>query len=177
MLETESLMLRPFRPEDASDLYAYLSCPAVYRYEPGEPVSPREAERIALQRSKTSDYWAAELKAEIRVVGHVSLMKIDPPERLTWELGFIFNPAYQRKGYATEATRAMVAYGFRQLSAHRIIAHCNPANIASWRVLEKTGLTKEGHFRKDVYFRKHSDGRPKWSDTYEYAVLESDQWV
>ena len=54
------------------------------------------------------------------------------------------------------------------------MAHCNPENIASWRVLEKIGMRREGHFQKNVFFKVQADGSPVWIETYEYAILKDD---
>ena len=93
---------------------------------------------------------------------------------LTWEIGFIFNPSFQNQGYATEASRALINYAFRELGAHRVVGFCSRENTASWRVLEKCGMTREGLRRKNAFFRKDKDGRPVWQDSYQYAVLEED---
>jgi len=55
---------------------------------------------------------------------------------------------------------------------HRVIAQCNPANIASWRVLEKIGFVREGHLRMNIFSRCDGDGRPLWQDTLEYGLLD-----
>jgi RimJ/RimL family protein N-acetyltransferase len=174
MIHTDRLILRRFRPGDAADLYEYLSDPTAYRFEPGEPVTFEGAQRLVQQRSEGEGYWAAELKGVERVIGHVYLAQIEPAEVMTWELGYIFNPLIQRRGYATEATIALVRYAFVELEAHRIVAHCNPENTASWRVLQKAGFTLEGRLRQNVFFRRDSQGRPLWTDTLEYAILFSD---
>ena len=57
------------------------------------------------------------------------------------------------------------------MGAHRVIAQCNPANIASWRVLEEIGFVREGHLRRNIFFRVDGDGRPLWQDTFEYGLL------
>ena len=108
------------------------------------------------------------------MVGHLYFQQIEPKAFLTGELGYIFNTAFQNKGYATEAAFGLIQYGFEQLGIHRVIAHCNPENIPSWRVLEKIGMKREGCFRKNVFFRTTPEGSPIWTDTYEYAILKED---
>ena len=56
-----------------------------------------------------------------------------------------------------------------KLGLHRIFATCDTGNEASSRVLEKTGMRREAHFRQDNMIRG------KWRDSYLYAVLE-DEW-
>lgn len=85
------------------------------------------------------------------------------------EIGYILGVPYWNKGYITEASRAVVQFGFESLNMHRIYATDIIAeNIASQRVLEKIGFRREGYFRHTQYFK----GR--WWDTYLYAMLESE---
>jgi ribosomal-protein-alanine N-acetyltransferase len=175
MLSTERLIIRPFLESDYIDLYEYLSLEETYRYEPGEPVSLEEARKLASERARGTNFWAATLKDKVnKLIGHVSFIQTEPKFFLTWEIGFIFNPAFQSKGYATEASRALIAYAFTKLGAHRVVGYCNPENIPSWKVLEKCGMTREALRRKDAFFRKDKDGQPIWFDSYEYAILAED---
>jgi RimJ/RimL family protein N-acetyltransferase len=68
------------------------------------------------------------------------------------ELGYWIGVPYWRKGYATEAARAMLEYGFANLGLHRIHAHYFAENTASGRVLEKIGMRAEGRLRN--HFQK-----------------------
>jgi ribosomal-protein-alanine N-acetyltransferase len=171
-IETDRLIVRPFRPDDWQDLFAYLSLPEIYEFEPGGPVDAEQARALADDRSRGSAFWAVELRAERRMVGHLYFQQIEPAELRTYEVGYIFNPRYQRHGYATEAARALVGHAFAAIGVHRVIAQCNPANIASWRVLEKIGFVREGHLRMNIFFRCDGDGRPLWQDTFEYGLLD-----
>ncbi len=175
MLTTERLIVRPFMGSDYQDLHEYLSLEEIYRFEPGEPISLEEARRLCLERSEGTDFWAVTLKDGVKkLIGHISFIQAEPKFFNTWELGFIFNPAYQNQGYATEASRALIAYAFRKLNAHRVVGFCSPENIASCRVLEKCGMTREGLLRQNAFFRKDENGQPVWLNSYEYAILAED---
>lgn len=76
--------------------------------------------------------------------------------------------SYWGLGYASEAARAMLAFGFNEIELHRIWAQCNAENQASWRVLEKLGMRLEGRLRQDDFFK----GR--WWDDLIYAILENE---
>ncbi|OQB23383.1 MAG: hypothetical protein BWY11_01988 [Firmicutes bacterium ADurb.Bin182] len=52
---------------------------------------------------------------------------------------------------------------------------CNPQNTASWKVLERLNMRREGHLLKNVWFKKDEQGNPVWLDTYLYAILR-DEW-
>ncbi len=174
MINTSRLLIRQFQEQDYISLFEYLSNPIVYRFEPGEPISLEKARVLTVERVPKTEFWAVVLRDAQKLVGHLYFKQIDPKEFLTWELGYIFNPAFQGKGYATEAAYALIRYGFENLGIHRVIAHCNPENVASWRVLEKIGMKREGHFRKNVFFHTAPDGSPLWIDTYAYAILKED---
>jgi len=167
-------MIRPFLENDYKDLHEYLSLKETYQFEPGEPVSLEEAKKIASERAKGTDFGAVTLKDNKKLIGHVSFIQTEPKYLLTWEIGFIFNPAFRNKGYASEAARAIITHAFTKLGAHRIVGHCTPENIPSWKVLEKCGMKREGLLRKNVFFRKDKNGKPHWLDSYDYAMLAED---
>ncbi|WP_258881189.1 GNAT family N-acetyltransferase [Clostridium tagluense] len=87
------------------------------------------------------------------------------------EIGYVFNPEYYGKGYATEACKRVLKYGFEQLGAHRVIGKCNPKNTPSWRLLERLLMRMEGHFKKPAFFGKSNQGKPMWHDAYQYSIL------
>lgn len=76
------------------------------------------------------------------------------------------DPEAGGRGYGTEAARALVDVGFRELGPHRISADCDPTNAASCRVREKLGMRREGPRREYACF----DGA--WADSLIDAVLE-----
>jgi len=175
MLSTERLMIRPFLKSDYKDLHEYLSLKEIYQYEPGQPISLVESKKIAAERAKGTDFWAVTLAGSSdKLIGHISFILTLPKHLYTWEIGYIFNPAYYNKGYASEAARAVITYAFTKLGTHRVVGHCSPENIPSWKVLEKCGMKREGLLRKNVYFRKDEDGNPQWTDTFVYAILAED---
>jgi ribosomal-protein-alanine N-acetyltransferase len=174
MISTKRLVLRPFKASDATDLYEYLSDPLIYRYEPGEPISRDRSRQLAQERAGTTDFWAIRLKDSGKMIGHLYFKQIEPIELRTWELGYIVNPAYQGKGSATEAATTLLRNAFKEKNIHRVFANCNPENTASWKVLEKVGLRREGLLRKNIFFRRALHGEELWTDTYEYAILEGE---
>lgn len=169
---SDRLLVRTFRPEDGDDLHAYLSQAEVYRFEPGEPIDVAMAHGLAEQRSTGSSFLALELRVEAKVIGHLSWHLVEPAHLRTWELGFIVDPRFQRRGYASEGARAWVEHAFSTLEVHRVVARCHPDNVASQRTLERIGFVREGRFRQDVFFRTDVDGRPVWQDTLAYGLLE-----
>jgi RimJ/RimL family protein N-acetyltransferase len=182
-VETERLILRPIEVGDWPAIHRYASLPEVVRYLPHEPFTEEDASAFALRwseqarqlelaGSKHGDQWPEMLvvqhRADGRIIGHIPFERFSPKYR-TREIGWVLDPRYQGKGYATEAARAVLDLAFRQLGLHRVVATCDPRNTASYRVMEKLGMRREGHHRKDVQIRG------EWSDEYFYAILE-EEW-
>lgn len=100
-------------------------------------------------------------------VGLIAI-KIGNPKYKIGEVWYKLNPSFWGKGYATEVLKEILRIGFEELNLHRIEAGCAIDNIGSIRVLEKSGMNKEGHKRKVLPLKSG------WSDNYEYAILEED---
>jgi RimJ/RimL family protein N-acetyltransferase len=88
------------------------------------------------------------------------------PPRTEAELGYIFDPAYNGRGYATEAVTAMMAYAFDRLGMRRLTAGCFADNLASVRILEKVGMRREHHGVGQSWHAALG-----WIDGYTYAML------
>lgn len=174
MIATKRLIVRKFTEDDYQDLFEYLSLESIYEYEPGEPIDLEQAKYLSKERAETDNFYAVELATEHKMIGHLYFQQQEPKDFMTWEIGYIFNPSYCGKGYASEASNALVAYAFENFNAHRIVGYCNPNNIASCKVLENVGMTKEGTFRKKAFFRRDQEGQPLWFDGCEYALLKED---
>jgi RimJ/RimL family protein N-acetyltransferase len=172
MLETERLLIRRFKGGDWHDLHEYLSDPEVVFYEPYCIYTPEESKSEALRRAGDTDFWAVALKDGGKVIGNLFLSKQDFD---TWELGFVFNKRFQGRGYALESAAALIEHAFKKHEARRIIAMCNPDNEKSWRLLERLGLRREGHLKRNIYFKTDGKGQPVWHDTYLYGIL-ADEW-
>jgi len=173
LIKTKRLIIRNFLVNDFKDLFEYLSDIEIYKFEPGSPINIEMAKILCKERSKDNKYLAVVLKN--KVIGHIYFSQIEPKELMTWETGYIFNRKYQKNGFATESLKAVIEYGFKYLYVHKIIAHCNPKNISSWKLLERVNMKREGKLRKNIYFRKDNKGYPIWLDTYEYGILKEER--
>lgn len=154
-LDTERLRLRPATLDDLDAWHAISRDAEAAWY--GEPQSSLEDSRTSLE--KRIDHqdrhgfslWAVELKDTGAVVGVAGLVHLqDGPEI---EVGYRFLRNFWGSGYATEAARAALAFGFDELGLERIVAVTLPDNRASRRVMEKCGLTFVGV--TVVYGRTH----------------------
>ena len=84
------------------------------------------------------------------------------------EIYYKLLPTYWNKGFATEVSKSLIKLGFEQLNLHRIEAGTNTDNYGSIKVLEKSGMQREGLRRKIVPMNG------KWNDGYLYAIIEDD---
>jgi ribosomal-protein-alanine N-acetyltransferase len=174
MIETARLLIRRFEEEDYPSLFEYFSNPKIYEFEPGEPVTMEEAKELTCERCHRDDYWAITLKSTHKLIGHLYFRQIEPKEISTWELCYIINPAFHHKGYATESASALLRYAFDQFGIHRVVASCNPKNVASWKVLERIGMRREGKLRKSIFIRRDENGNPLWTDSLVYGILREE---
>lgn len=169
-LTTERCIVRSFVEGDWRDVYAYTSDPAVMKYIPEGVFSKEDAKDFVKNNSlKTAKNFAVLLKEDQICIGHIVFHSYFGEH--TYEIGWVFNPAYQNKGYASEVAYAVLHHGFHILNLHRIIATCQPENVPSWRVMEKMGMRREGYFKKCI---------PKgneWWDEFYYAILQEEWFV
>jgi RimJ/RimL family protein N-acetyltransferase len=172
---TERLAVRRFLASDGPGLHAYLSRPEAVRFEPYPVLSAQECDRLAGERAVDPAFWAVCLQDSGALVGNLYLSRQQPESWRTYELGYVFNPEYWGRGFATEAARALVSECFAA-GAHRVLARCNPQNAASWRLLERLGFRREGHFLRSASFADDEAGEPIWHDAYLYACLV-EEWT
>lgn len=172
-LTTDRLVVRRFLPTDGPGLHAVLSRPEAVEFEPYDVVTRAEADDLARERAVDPRFWAVQT-ADATLVGTLYVAPSGPDWWRTWELGYVFHPDHWGQGYATEACRALLAAVFDD-GAHRVVAHCDPANVRSWALLERLGLRREAHHLRAAAFACAPDGTPLWHDAYTYAVL-SQEW-
>ena len=174
-ITTERLILREFGEDDWRAVLDYQRDPLYLRYYPWEDRS--EADARAFVEMFRQWQWelprrrfqlAITLREGGRLIGNCGIRrKLDND----WEadIGYELSPQFWGHGYATEAARAMVDFGFRELGLQRISSWCIADNVASARLLERLGFLKEGKLRSNEFFK----GR--WWDTLLYALL-ADEW-
>lgn len=164
---TERLTLRVFRGTDYDDLYEFLSQLREDEFEGYPGITYENGREHLSYRVGNSEFWAIELQDTGKVIGNIYLGNRDFDSK---EVGYIVNRDFRRQGYAAEALRAVISYAFLH-GTHRIYAECDPRNECSWRLLEKVGLIREAHYKKNIYFHRDKEGNPVWKDTYVYSRL------
>jgi ribosomal-protein-alanine N-acetyltransferase len=171
-LETERLILREFRENDWPDILAYQADPLYLRYYEWTERTPKAVQEFVQmfldqqqERPRTKFQLAVTLKPNHQLIGTCGIRtkSVDAHEG---DIGYELSPKHWGQGYATEAARAIVQFGFTELRLHRIWSWCIADNVGSARVLEKLGMQLEGRLRDKERFK----GR--WWDTLLYAILD-----
>jgi ribosomal-protein-serine acetyltransferase len=169
LLETERLLLRPFEEEDAEGVIAAGQDPEILRWMPW----------AAAQTKQTAIDWCTThahpdpsramnfaIVADDRFAGSIGLGRTDWTDGRV-EVGYWISPWARRKGYAVEATRGAAAYAFER-GMHRVELLAAVGNIASQRVAERAGFTRECVLREAMLT---GTGR---SDAVLFSLLASE---
>ena len=173
-VETSRLILRPFLYSDDDDMLAYwISDPLVQRLY-CEPVYRTKLEVKALLDQYINAYtspetyrWAVIEKLSGKCIGQVAYFLVDTRYHFA-ELEYCIGTGFQRRGYATEAARAAIEYGFSCINLHKVQICHMPDNAASRQVILNCHCTYEGALRDYFY----EDGR--YADRLYYSVLRSE---
>lgn len=176
-VRTPRLTIRPATAADWDATWRFRRLPAVARWLTAAPTDAHAYRRafedpVSLAKTlvvlsgptvvgdlmvQVQDAWT---QAEVAVHGR----------RAEAELGWAFHPDHHGQGLATEAVAAVVRTCFEDLGVRRIVATCFAANQASWRLMERLHMRREGH---EVGVGLHrTEG---WLDAYTYALL-ADEW-
>ncbi|WP_319946950.1 GNAT family N-acetyltransferase [Paenibacillus caseinilyticus] len=168
------MLIREFTKNDWKSVHTYASDPYVTKHMIWGPNTEEETrsyieQQIAKQtEAGRTDYeWAVQLKESNALIGGCSLYIKDTNA----EIGYCFHPRYWGKGYASEASGALLRLAFGELGIHRVYATCRPANTASSRVLQRIGMKLEGHLRE------HLRCKGSYHDSYLFSILASEYTV
>ncbi len=174
-IETERLVLRRFRAEDAAALAAYRNDPEVARYQSWSVPYSLDKARYSVQTMIAADpsmpgwfQWAVEHAGERVLIGDVGVNLADNLRQA--EVGYTLAPERQGQGYATEAVRAVLDHAFTVLGLHRVSAECDARNDRSARLLERLGFTREGLRRQHTWIKR------EWTDDLLWGVL-AEEWL
>ncbi|MES0879834.1 GNAT family N-acetyltransferase [Roseibium sp. SCP14] len=171
-IESDRLLLRPIAESDVSAIQTYHSLEEVAKYQFW---GPRTEEAVRGEMKKWTTHSQIEGEGELalavvmkqsgELIGDVFFKVTDAAAR-QGTVGYTFNPAFQGKGYATEAAKVMLQQGFEVFNLHRIFARCDARNIPSWRLMERLGMRREAHFREHALFKGG------WDEEFYYAILQ-----
>ncbi len=173
-IETEHLILRKFSFDDCDDMLRYWVSDERVQKSYGEPIYETEAKVKLLLDKYISGYehnscyrWAVIEKSRESCIGQIAFYLVDSNNHFA-EIEYCIGVDFQCCGYATEATKAIIQYGFEKVGFHKIQICHRSNNLPSKRVIEKCGFVYEGALRDYFYI----DG--KYYDRLYYSILRNE---
>jgi [ribosomal protein S5]-alanine N-acetyltransferase len=174
-LESIRLLLKEISWDDLGNIHRLLTYPEVDEFNTlGLPKDMEETKGIIRpmiegqtkipQKSYT---WKISLKGTNEFVG-IAGMSLSLDKFKLGEIYYKLLPNHWGKGYATEVSKTLIKAGFDIFNLHKVEAGVSTENIKSIRVLEKSGMTREGLRRKILPIRG------EWKDNYHFAIVEDD---
>jgi [ribosomal protein S5]-alanine N-acetyltransferase len=175
IISTNRLRLQPFSLLDAKDVQRLAGDPAIadttlcipHPYPDGAAEDWIATHSNEFEKGEGATF-AIKMKSDAALIGAISLMQIKKGHQA--ELGYWIGKPYWRRGYCTEAARALLNYAFLELGLIRVHACHFARNPASGRVLQNIGMQYEGIRRHHVM---------KWDkpeDLALYGILK-DEWI
>ncbi|GAB4024596.1 GNAT family N-acetyltransferase [Spirosoma gilvum] len=169
--ETSRLLIREYRPDDLLSIHQYASQPIVVQYQNWGPNSLEDTQEFLQEvqnnralAPRMSYQLCIERKEDRQLIGGCELA-ISSEDSSMATMGYILNPLFWHQGYATEVSRGLLHFGFTQLDLRLIRATCDAQNIASIRVLEKSGFRLESTLVDDFM------QKGKMRTTLVYSIL------
>lgn len=169
-LETDRLLLRKMKLDDAQDLFEYASDPEVAEHTTWTAHQSLQDSQDFL-RSVMEQYdkqvvasWGVVHKSNLKFIGTCGFISWVPHHHRA-EIAYALSRKFWGQGLMTEAVRTVVAFGFRTMQLNRVQAVCEVENIASARVMEKVGMRYEGTLREHMF----SKGR--YRNLKMYSIL------
>lgn len=170
-VETERLVLRRFELSDWKDMNQNWVSDHDIQHGYCEPTYETEEEIKGLLNSYISKYetneayrWAIILKENNQCIGQIAYFLVDSNNHFG-EIEYCVGKAFQNKGYVTEATKAIIDYGFERINFNKVQICHRANNLPSARVIEKLGFHKDGVLREFFY----RDG--EYIDRVYYSIL------
>jgi len=170
-IETDRLIIRKMKMDDIDDIFCFTSDPEMLKFTPmydlsknKEGLSQYIKKVLKNYKDGNPEYWAVVYKKINKVIGIVT---IDISSKHRGDIGYAICRKYWGKGFATEAAKAIIDFGFNTLGLKRIEGACDPRNIASVKVLKKLGMKYEG------LLKSYSCMRGEFCDRKLYAIINS----
>ena len=164
-IETERLLLRRFEYDDNAAMRKYWISDEKIQSLYSEPVYTTEAEVKELLDKYIGSYekedyyrWAIIDKESKECIGQIAYFLVDSKNHFA-EIEYCIGSEFQCRGLATEATKAVIAFGFEKINLHKVQICTKTINIPSKKVIEKCGFTYEGTLRDYFYFNGEYMGR------------------
>jgi RimJ/RimL family protein N-acetyltransferase len=184
-VRTERLQIRPMSAPDVDAMWQWRRLPDVNRWLGLAPATIEAFRERYLDPERLASMHIVELLPAdddlapvpigdimIRIGdGWAQLEVADQAKGVEAELGWVLDPEYTGRGYATEAIHAVIDVCFGPLGLRRVHAGCFADNEPSWRLMERLGMRREEFSRKTAL---HRSG--EWLDGLNYGIL-ADEWT
>ncbi|KAF2077473.1 hypothetical protein CYY_001246 [Polysphondylium violaceum] len=166
ILETERLILRNVKREDAENVFLLRSNKEAMRFVP-RPIAQSVADAHTLidntikmvESNEGINFAIVEKSNPDKLIGLIGFLRTKKDQYRS-EIGYMLHPDYHRRGYVLEALNRLVEYGWDGIGFHTVEAIVDPINEPSWKLLEKAGFTLEGVFKQSFFFKgEFSDGK------------------
>lgn len=173
LLESKRLRFRKLTDADASEILELRGNSETMRFIPRPLITDAESALAHIKMindkltENTDINWAVTEKGNNKCIGIMGFYRTQP-EHFRTELGYMILPKYWGKGYVTEAVQTLLSFAFNTLNFHSIEAVIDARHVASERVLQKNGFTKEAHFLENFYYNN------EFTDTVIYSLLKRD---
>lgn len=158
VLETERLLLRKVRMSDAEVLFKLRSNANAMQYIPRElPKTIDDSKKMIkriyrMERSNKGINWMIEVKENKDAIGYIGIFRIKKEDH-RGEIGYMILPEFWRKGYASEALKAIEKLAFMHFKFHSLEADIDPENTSSRKVVESNGYALEAHFKENLFWQ------------------------
>ena len=172
-IATGRLLLAPLSVEDAERVFEYRADPSVCLYQTFEPRSLPDALAFIEEGRNpagTADAWTQfgiRMRDGGLLIGDVGF-RLHSEQPGSAEIGVTLAPEHQRRGFAAEALRGLLADLFGALGVHRVFASVDPRNGASMALMQRVGMRQEAHFRESLWFKG------EWADDVVFGMLKAE---
>jgi len=170
-ITTERLKLRAYKSDDWERVHIYGSNPDFSKYELWGPNSVDDTHKFVadmVEQSKSNPRYkfdfAVCMKENDLLIGGCGIRRESETSNVA-NLGWAINPEFQSNGFATEAARALIDFGFKELKLTVIYATCDTRNTQSFKVMEKLGMKKVGFIKGMKEIKGHV------RDSFRYELV------
>lgn len=176
-LETDRLLLRKIEAEDLDDIFEFSSDPFVAHHMTWEVNRTKEETWEKFLKRALAGYEKGQsgdaaiiFKKTRKVIGTCSYIDWSNQHNSA-EIGYVLNRHYWGFGYATEAVKELIKFGFEHMQLNRIQGRCDHDNFASEKVMQKSGMLFEGILRKSEFIKG------EFRDTKVFSILREEYLI